>query len=144
MDFCKVQRSRSKIFHGATSFILETHFVWSPSSFVVHSNIPFPPLFSLQCSSWPLVCWCTLLALAPHWSDLSAETLTSTTPASARSAGATCWLSLESCSPSSCPFLPNMHRRSSCPPPHCPLCYSSVLFFLFYSWPLYMSRDMMS
>ena len=82
-----------------------------------------PPL---QCSSWLLDCWSTPSASTLHWSGPSAGTLTSTTLASVRSAGATCWLSLESCSLSFCPFLPNMHQRSSCPPPLYPRCYSVV------------------
>lgn len=89
-----------------------------------------------QCSSWLLACWSTPLALTLHWSGLSAEKPTSTTLASARSVGATCWPSLESCSLSSCPFLPNMHPRSSCPPPLYPHCYSELMGFCFSSWPL--------
>ena len=81
---------------------------------------------ALQCSSWLLDCWSTPSASTLHWSGPSAGTLTSTTLASVRSDGATCWLSLESCSLSSCPFLPNTHQRSSCPPPLYPRCYSVV------------------
>lgn len=90
-------------------------------------------LSSLQCSSWLLDCSSTPSAWTPPWSGPSAGTPTSTTLASARSAGATCWLSSESCSPSSCPFLPNMHRRSSCPPPLCPRCYSALVRCLVFS-----------
>lgn len=73
---------------------------------------PFP---SLQCSSWRPGSWSTPLVWTPLWSGPSAGNLTSTTPASVRSAGATCWPSSGSCSPSSCPFLPNTRRRSSYP-----------------------------
>ena len=85
-----------------------------------------PPFLSPQCSSWGPVCWCTRSAWTPLWCGPSAGTLTSTTPGSVGSAGATCWLSWESCSPSSCPFLPNTRRRSTCPPPRCPRCYSAL------------------
>lgn len=83
----------------------------------------------MQCSSWLLDCWSTPLASIPRWSGPSAGIQTSTMLASVRLAGATCWPSSESCSPSSCPFLPNMHRRSSCPPPLYPRCYSASMWF---------------
>lgn len=94
------------------------------------------PVSSVQCSSWLLGSWSTHLASTQLWSGPSAEMLTFTTLATVRSAGATCWPLLESCSPSSCPFLPNMRRRSSCPPPLYPHCYSSVSFFCPPSQPL--------
>lgn len=92
---------------------------------VLHPNT-LSSLSSHQFSSWLQDCWSTLSALTPHWSAPSAETPTSTTPASARSVGATCWRLSESCSLFSCPFLPNMPQRSSCRPPLCPPCYSST------------------
>lgn len=84
---------------------------------------------SMQCSSWLLDCWSTPSASILHWSGPSAGTPTSTMLASVRSAGATCWPLSESCSLSSCPFLPNMHRRSNCPPPLYPRCYSALIRF---------------
>lgn len=71
----------------------------------------------LQCSSWRPGSWSTPLVWTPLWSGPSAGNLTSTTPASVRSAGVTCWPSSGSCSPCSCPFLPNTRRRSSYPRP---------------------------
>lgn len=91
----------------------------------IYSN-SFPPVSSLQSSSWLPDCWSTRSAWTPPWSGPSVGTLTSTTPASARSGGATCWLLSELCSLSSCPFLLNMHQRSSCPPPLCQLSYSAL------------------
>lgn len=74
---------------------------------------------SLQCSSWRPGSWSTPLVWTPLWSGPSAGNLTSTMPASVRSAGATCWPSSGSCSPCSCPSLPNTRRRSSyLPPPY--------------------------
>lgn len=91
---------------------------------------PSLSLSSVQCSSWLLDSSSTPSASTHPWSGPTAETLTFTMPATVRSAGATCWPSLESCSPYSCPFLPNTHQRSSCPPPLYPPCYSESLLCL--------------
>lgn len=95
---------------------------------------------SLQCSSWPPGSWSTPLVSTPPWSGRSAGNRTSTTPASVRSAGATCWLLSGSCSPSSCPFLPNMHRRSSYPPPLYPRSYSAGRAAPVFTGPLWPGR----
>lgn len=60
--------------------------------------------------------------------------------ASVRSAGATCWPLSESCWPSSCPFLLNMHLRSSCPPPLYLRCYSALIWRLVFPLPTTLSN----
>lgn len=130
----RVAEINSVTFHNCTK-VMRVMSHWSD---VVHvwstvKDEASPPsilfFLSVQCSSWRQVYWSTPSASIHHWSGPSAGNLTSTMPANVRSAGATCSPLSESCSLFSCPFLPNMHRRSSCPPPLYPRSYRALANF---------------